>query len=156
MAFGGRAGRGAQGCGGRGRGSAAEAAHAAAVLTAAAYGAVPVEVHKKNRAGNDVVKTMFDPKLAQPVVMDHDLTEIKGERYARRPSALAKAEGKRKFTETEWADEYDQPEDWAVCARHSRARRRPRRRTHLAQAARAAALGRATIRWFTLRGWLGS
>ena len=72
---------------------------------------MPVEVHKKNRAGNDVVKTMFDPKLAQPVVMDRDLTEIKGERYARRPSALAKAEGKRKFTETEWADEYDQPED---------------------------------------------
>ena len=156
MAFGGRAGRGAQGCGGRGKGSALDAAREAAILTAAAFGAVPVDLEKSNRAGNAVVTLIFDLKMAQPVTIDRDLTEIKGERWVRRPSALAKAEGKRKFTETEWADEYDQPEDWAVCARRSRARRRPRRRTHLAQAARAAALGRATIRWFTLRGWLGS
>ena len=121
MAFGGRAGRGAQGCGGRGRGSKAEADRAAAILTAAAFGAVPVDLEKSNQAGNAVDTLIFDLKMAQPVTIDRDLTEIKGERWVRRPSTLAKAEGKRKFTETEWADEYDQPEDWAVCARRSRA-----------------------------------
>ena len=55
----------------------------------------------------------FRPHCAQPKVEDRHLEEIEGARHERRPSAIAKKGGKRQITEIEWADGYEQPDEWS-------------------------------------------
>ena len=65
------------------------------------------------KAGKAITKTVtaFQPPNSVPVIYDRVLTEIKGERHARRPSSLAKAAKKRLFTEVSPADGIQEPDD---------------------------------------------
>ena len=55
----------------------------------------------------------YQPTAKQPSIMDRSLEEISGERHARRPSQLARKQGKRRITEVEGSFEHEQPDDWA-------------------------------------------
>ena len=57
--------------------------------------------------------TTFRPHLAQPKIQGRELQVIEGKRHARRPSAVAKQQGKRRITECEWADHYEMFSDWS-------------------------------------------
>ena len=65
------------------------------------------------KAGKPIVKTVtaYQPPNHMPTIYDRNLTQIKGERHARRPSSLAKKAGKRLFTEVSPADAISDPED---------------------------------------------
>ena len=79
----------------------------------------PVSVQKTGtRQGQTVVKTVtaYQPPNNIPVIYDRNLTEVKGERHARRPSSLARKASKRLFTEVAPADGIEDPEDKACNA----------------------------------------
>ena len=57
--------------------------------------------------------TIFRPHVAQPKIQGRHVKVTEGKRHERRPSAIARAGGKRQITEVEWADEYDQFSDWS-------------------------------------------
>jgi len=54
---------------------------------------------------------MYQPPNRQPKIMDRNATKVEGTRHSRRPSSVAKKEGKRNITQVKWADEYDQFDD---------------------------------------------
>ena len=83
--------------GGRGRGRAA-----APDIPPGAY-EVQIPVH----GGGIRKKLMWRATAHAPLIMARNLRSIEGERWARRPSALIKAAGKRYASEWLIADEYD-------------------------------------------------
>ena len=73
------------------------------------------QTHRKDGKGllkqpKDV--SVFRPHVGQPKIQGRDLKRIEGKRHEGRPSAVAKKSGKRRITETEWADEYEMFSDW--------------------------------------------
>ena len=94
----GRGGRAARG-GSRGRGRASAAAPG---IPLGAY-----EVDATTRAGINKKKLMWRATTRAPLVMARNLRSIEAERWARRPSALVRAAGKRYASEWLVADAYD-------------------------------------------------
>ena len=105
-------GRGAAG-GGRGRGGRGRPTRGPGSGVA-----TPTTVKlKRQRAGvlADVDVEVFTPNTMRPVYVDRSVREIPGERWARRPSQLAKLAGKRTAAEVLFADSYDgATDDWAT------------------------------------------
>lgn len=67
---------------------------------------VPLEIA---RQGHQVT---YNPNGSRPCVMGRNLCILEGARYARRPSKVARREGRFNATEVAWADRYDAPDAW--------------------------------------------
>ena len=66
-----------------------------------------------SKKGNVIVKEIgWKPHAAAPVIMGRNLSLVDGARSSRRPSMIARKEGKKSITEVAWADAYEQPDDW--------------------------------------------
>ena len=87
---------------------AVQRAAAAAVMPPAGTPAsqIPQErVWQETTAGGkQVTRREWSTKIRQPTLMDRNLSEVEGERWARRPCAMAKMAGKRYAADMELAD----------------------------------------------------
>ena len=72
-------------------------------------------VQYTTKAGKKREKTEYDPCCQQPIFQGRNLCEVKGQRYERRPSKIARRAGKRSVSEMleRTCDEIELPEDWA-------------------------------------------
>jgi len=59
------------------------------------------------------VTQSFRPHCAQPFTQVRHVELVEGHRHARRPHAVARAQGKKRITECEWADGYEPPDEWS-------------------------------------------
>ena len=97
----------------RKRPAAAAAAAAATAVVRARREPEAITEQTVTKTGKVNVRELgWTPHCKRPVVMGRNLEAVSGARASRRPSKLARKEGKKSITEVAWADSYDPPSDW--------------------------------------------